>query len=83
MNGSSGPRLLTAGRIPTKKISNCSGRKTEGLKQTPFTTMDPTRQPSAEGVNEFPMSPNVEEVKKSLKTLCPLARFPEMGTTKA
>jgi hypothetical protein len=34
------------------------------LKQTQFTTMDPTRQPSAEGVNEFPMSPNVEKVKK-------------------
>jgi hypothetical protein len=29
--------------------------------------MDPTRQPSAEGVNEFSMSPNVKEVKTSAK----------------
>jgi hypothetical protein len=46
--------------------------KNKWLKTTPFTTMDPTRQPSAEGVNEFPMSPNVEEVKTSVKTLRPL-----------
>jgi len=31
--------------------------------------MDPTRQPSAEGVNEFPMPLNVEEVKISVKNI--------------
>jgi hypothetical protein len=59
---------------------NCSGQKTKRLKTNPVypfdssslaqgvpATMDPTHQPSAEGVNEFPMSPNVEEIKTSLK----------------